>query len=162
VIRRVRSAGEEGFAAGGEALAFGVLVFVIGTLLVVNAWGVIDAKLAASAAAREAARVAVEAPGTMNAGEVGAAASATVQQVLVGLGKDAGRLVDVELGAEQTAPDAPLSRCQRVTVTVTYRVPTIVLPWVGGLGNGFRVVGSHSELVDPFRSGLPGEARCGR
>ena len=47
---------EQGFVAGGEVLPFGVLIFVLGTLLLVNAWAVIDAKFAVSSASREAAR----------------------------------------------------------------------------------------------------------
>ena len=43
-------------------LPFGLLTFVVGTLLVANAWGVVDAKLAVTSAAREAVRAYVEAP----------------------------------------------------------------------------------------------------
>ncbi len=43
-------------------LPFGVLIFVVGALLVTNAWGVVDAEIAADAAAREAVRTYVEAP----------------------------------------------------------------------------------------------------
>ena len=48
--------------AGIEALFFGLLVLVFGTLVVANAWGVIDAKLSAAGAAREAARAFVQTP----------------------------------------------------------------------------------------------------
>ncbi len=58
---KVDAAGDAG-QAGLEAVLFGVLVFVLGTMLVVNAWAVVDAKLAATSAAREAARSYVEAP----------------------------------------------------------------------------------------------------
>ncbi|MBA2283441.1 MAG: hypothetical protein H0W25_19710, partial [Acidimicrobiia bacterium] len=47
---------ERGQMGGIEALPFGLLIFVVGALLVANAWAVIDAKLAVTAAAREAAR----------------------------------------------------------------------------------------------------------
>ena len=43
-----------------EVLPFGFLMFVSVTLLLANAWAVIDAKLAVSAAAREAVRAYVE------------------------------------------------------------------------------------------------------
>ena len=52
--------GERGAIGGIEVLPIGFLLFVVGLLLVVNVWSVIDAKLAAGAAAREAARTAVE------------------------------------------------------------------------------------------------------
>ena len=58
---RRRCADERGAVGGIEVLPLGMLVLVVGTLLVVNAWAVVDAKLAASAAAREAARAYVEA-----------------------------------------------------------------------------------------------------
>ncbi|MBO0732079.1 MAG: hypothetical protein J2P57_22655, partial [Acidimicrobiaceae bacterium] len=59
---RPRRDSEEGFAGGAEGLLFGLLIFVAGTLLVANAWSVVETKLAADAAAREAARSYVGAP----------------------------------------------------------------------------------------------------
>ena len=53
---------DRGQVAGIEVLPFGFLVLVAGTLLVVNAWAVVDAKFAVDAAVREAARAYVEAP----------------------------------------------------------------------------------------------------
>ena len=65
-MRRARPATRtrwtESGQAGIEVLPFGLLTFVVGALLVANAWAVIDAKLAVSAAAREATRAFVEAP----------------------------------------------------------------------------------------------------
>ena len=52
---------EAGQAGGLEGIAFGLLIFVLGTLLIANAWAVVDTKLAVTAAAREAARAFVEA-----------------------------------------------------------------------------------------------------
>jgi hypothetical protein len=53
------------------------------------------------------------------------------------------------------------ARCSRVTISVTYPAPLVELPFVGRLGSGVSVRSEHSELVDPFRSGLPGTALCG-
>jgi len=39
----------------------GCLVFVVATMLVINAWGVVDARMAAEAVARQIARTLVEA-----------------------------------------------------------------------------------------------------
>lgn len=143
---------EEDGLGGAEALIFGVLIFVVGTLLVVNAWGVIDAKMAASASAREATRVLVEAP---EGAPVTAIARQVVTETLAGHGKDPARLV----GAPTV--DGAIARCARIRVDVRYRVPTITVPWIGGLGSGqLEVRGSHTEVVDPFRSGLGGEAAC--
>ena len=53
---------DRGQVAGIEAIPFGILLFVIGALLIANAWAVIDVKMAVTSAAREAARTYVEAP----------------------------------------------------------------------------------------------------
>ncbi|MGZ4694068.1 MAG: hypothetical protein ACXWA3_10620, partial [Acidimicrobiales bacterium] len=47
---------DRGQLAGIEVLPFGVLVFVVGALLITNAWAVVDAKIAVDAASREAVR----------------------------------------------------------------------------------------------------------
>ena len=139
---------ERGAVGGLEAIPFGFLVFVVAVLLVANAWAVVDAKVAVTAAAREAARTWVEGDGTPDAAADAAA------EALRGHGRDPQRL-DLEL-------DAPtgFGRCAAVVVRATYRVPALPLPWIGGFGDGFDVSARHSERVDPFRDGLPGEARC--
>ena len=58
-----RCRGDDGFVGGTEGILFGVVVFVFGTLILFNAWAVIDAKMAVSSAARETARTLVEGPG---------------------------------------------------------------------------------------------------
>jgi CBS domain containing-hemolysin-like protein len=150
--------------AGVEVLPLAVLVFVIGTLLAVNCWAVIDAKLATDAAAREATRHFVEADVT-DATAVGGAESASVAAGLAALaahGRDPSRasLRLSALGGGPGAGDgaAGFSRCARATFTASYEVPALTLPWVGGFGRAFEVRSSHSELVDPFRDGVPGEA----
>jgi len=141
---------EAGQVGGLEAVVFGVLVFVVGTLVVVNAWGVIDAKLAAGAAAREAARAFVEAD---NAGDSSAAARDAATESIRGLGRDPARMtIRVVSGT--------FSRCERVTVEVRYPVPLLVVPWVGHAGSGFTAAARYSEVVDPYRGGLAGRARC--
>jgi hypothetical protein len=60
----------------------------------------------------------------------------------------------------------PFYRCARVVVEVSYDVPTVSLPW--GIGFGGTVMTAravHSEVVDPYRRGVPlapgeSEARC--
>lgn len=142
---------ENGQLGGIEGLVFGVLIFVFGTLLVANAWGVIDAKLATTAAAREAARTFVEA-GSEDDGA--RAAEDAARQAIVAQGRRWER-------ARITRPDETgFGRCQRVTIQVTYDVPLIAVPLLGQAGHGLTVTSRHSEIVDPYRSGLPGEARC--
>ena len=55
-----RCRGDAGQVGGIEALPFGLLVFVVGALLIANAWAVVDAKFATDAAARQAVRTFVE------------------------------------------------------------------------------------------------------
>ncbi|CAN5280519.1 hypothetical protein BH18ACT4_BH18ACT4_02470 [soil metagenome] len=137
--------------AGIEALPFGVLIFVVGSLIVANAWAVVDAKVAVVAAAREAARTYVEStdPAT---GEHNAVQAA--EDALAGHGRASERL-DLDI-------DDPggLRRCERVEVTARYPVPALTVPWVGSFGEGFVVRATHSEVVDPFRDGLSGAADC--
>jgi len=143
---------EAGQVAGIEVIPFGMLVFLVGTLVVANVWAFFDAKATASAAAREATRAYVEAP---SAADADAAARSAATAAVVAMGRDPER---VTLKVES---DGGFARCRRVTSEATYAVPFIRLPWIGGLGNATNAVGRHSEIVDPFRSGVPGEARCG-
>jgi hypothetical protein len=143
---------EDGQVGGVEGVVFGVLVFVLGTLVVANAWGVIDAKSSASAAAREATRAFVES----SAGSEDAAfaeAEAAARDTIEGYGRDPEKLVVV-------AEAASLRRCGRVTIRTEYPVPLVSLPILGRHGHGFTAVGRHSEIVDPFRSGLADRDAC--
>jgi hypothetical protein len=143
-MRRWRQ--EHGFVGGFEALPFGFLVFLAGTLVIVNAWAVYDCHLAASAAAREAVRAFVESEGPDGAAlEAGEAAA---EEALTGHGKSVGRM-------DMSWTGAHLARCQPVTVTVTYDVPTIAIPMLGAFGGGvIRTSSKHTEIVDPYRRGL--------
>jgi hypothetical protein len=142
---------ESGQVAGIEAIPFGLLVFVVGVLLVTNAWAVIDAKMTVASASREAARAYVEAE---RAGDAPAAAQTAAHEVVRAGGRDPGRL-------QLTSPASGFARCQRVTFVAEYPVPAITLPWIGGFGHGFTARARHSELVDPYRSGVPlGADRC--
>ena len=141
---------ERGQIGGIEAVTFGVLIFVVGTLVIANAWGVVDAKLAAGAAAREGARAYVEAPSAVQADtDALAAARAAIE----GHGRSIDRMEDPII-------DGAFARCERIRVSVSYRVPLISIPLLGRTGSGFTVTARHSEIVDPYRSGLPGASTC--
>lgn len=149
---------DRGFVAGSEALIFGVLICVIGTLVVVNGWAVVDARFVASAVAREAARAMVEAPaGTDLEAVAGEAAAAVVRAH----GRD-----PASLTLTVTGPSAP-SRCASVEVRATILVMPISVPLparrnggaTGGSG-AYAVHASYSEVVDPFRAGLPAGLEC--
>ncbi len=148
-----RMAGERGQVGGIEVLPFGVLIFVVGALLVANAWGVVDAEIAADSAARQAVRTYVEAP---DAATGDAQARAVATATLAGHGRQPG-LATIRI---TRADDAPFARCVPATVEVDYPVPAIRLPWIGGYGHAFDLRAHHTELIDPYRSGLPGQATC--
>ena len=141
---------ERGQVGGIEGLVFGVLIFVFGTLVVANAWGVIDAKLATTAAAREAVRTYVEASSADVAEREALDAS---DAAIVAHGRRTGR-------SHATLVEGGFHRCDRVTIQVSYDVPLIAIPLLGQAGNGITVTSRHSEVVDPYRSGLPGTAAC--
>lgn len=128
-----------------EVIPFGILTFVVGALLVANAWAVIDAKMAVSAAAREATRAFVEAPVD---GDPLALADAAARSAIAGAGRDPAKLTLTPL-------EAVFERCETVRYEASYQVPAVRVPWVGGFGAGFTATARHAEVVDPYRSGLP-------
>jgi len=145
-----RCRGDRGQVGGIEALPFGLLIFVVGTLLIANAWAVVDAKFATDAAARQAVHTFVEAD---DPGLARASARAAGLAAIAAHGRDAGRATVQPVG------EAVLARCERVTYEAVYEVPALSLPFIGGYGRApFRVRSAHSELVDPFRSGVAGSA----
>lgn len=147
-MRRAR--GDAGFVGGADALIFGVLVFVVGALLVVNLWATVAAKVAVTGAAHEGVRAYVEA-----ADEVSALRSAdrAATEVLAAHHRRMAGPIEIE---------GVFERCARVTVTVHAEVPAISLGWLGGLGQR-TVTARASELVDPYRSAadLPEGDGCG-
>lgn len=148
-----RFRGDCGQVGGIEVIPFGILTFVIAMLVIANAWAVIDADLSTTSAAREAVRAFVEAPDEESA-QIRAASAA--QQAFQGQGRSTGA---TSLSISYTGSRG-WSRCSRVTVTVHHPVHAIRVPLIGGFGHGFDVVASQSEVIDPFRSGLPGDAQC--
>ena len=135
-----------------EVIPFGLLTFVVGTLLVANAWAVIDAKMAVSAAAREATRAFVEAPAD---GDPLALADSAARSAIAGAGRDPAKLTLTPL-------EAVFERCETVRYEASYQVPAVQVPWVGGFGAGFTATARHAEVVDPYRSGLPSSGNgCG-
>jgi len=144
--RSMPAGGEAGFVGGAEGLAFGVLVFVAGTLVVAGAWGAIDAKMATATAAREAARAFVEAPDA-------ATAARRAREAAAGAMAQDGRSLD----RVRVRVDGTFERCARVTAEVAYRAPFIRVPGISGTGHGLTVTARHSEIVDPYRSGVSGE-----
>ncbi len=150
--RRLRIRRDEaGQLAGAEVLPFGFLVFVVGVLLVANAWAVVDAKMAVTSAAREATRAYVESPA---GSDPLARADEAARLAVRGAGRNPSRLALVPL-------DADFHRCAEVRFEARYRVSLVTVPLVGGYGRGVTATARHAEVVDPFRSGVPrGGRRC--
>ena len=145
-------ADDSGQVGGIEVLPFGLLIFVVGSLLVVNAWAVIDCKLAVDGATREAVRTYVES----DPGDASRDSEDVARAAIAAHGRDANKLRYDPPAVQGGA----FRRCARVTVTAHYPVPMITLPIIGGRGAGFTVTSTHSELIDPYRSDVPGEAAC--
>jgi hypothetical protein len=142
--------GRERGSAGAEVLPFCVLIFVFGTLLLVNAWGVIDAKFAVTSAAREAARTYAESDGG-HAGE--AAATQAAEDAIRSYGRTPSRM-------ELSEPQGAFVRCGEVTYTASYPVPALKIPVIGGFGEAFDVTSSHTTRIDRLRAGLGAESAC--
>ena len=152
--RSDRCRGERGTVGGVEAIPFGLLLFVAGTLLIANAWAVIDAKMGTSTAAREASRFLVESNGDAG-GAIAVGNTAFENQV----GTLERLSSDISIAGLGPGPDS-FVRCARVTVTYTYETPVVSIPFIGGWGSGIDVTSTHSELVDPLRGGLGEESVC--
>lgn len=142
---------QRGAVGGVEVLPFALLVFVAGSLLVANAWAVVDAKLTVEAAAREAGRAYVEV-GDPEAAQ--GAAHRAAREVVEAAGRDPDRLELVDNRSRYV-------RCAVIEHRTSYRVPTVTVPFVGGFGRGLTVHGHHREVLDPFGAGLGEEHSCG-
>lgn len=141
---------DESGLVGAEVLPFVALVFIVGTLVFAQAWAALDAKLAATAGAREAARSFVEHPGPGTSDAVDAAVAAG-SGAISGYGIDGARGIDA-VGRPR------LRRCEQVTFEARQEVPRLAF---GQMRRSPMIVRARaSEMVDPFRHGLGGRAPC--
>ena len=81
-------------------------------------------------------------------------------EALAAHGREPSRSTVELTGLESPDGQAGFTRCARATFTASYDVPVLNLPWVGGFGPGLDVTSRHSELIDPFRDGVPGSAEA--
>jgi hypothetical protein len=133
--------------AGAEVLFFAFVILLSLTLVIVNAWAVIDAKFMVTGSAREGAHAYIE------SADQDTARSAAVRSADAAITRAGGRL-DRRVA---TQVDGFFERCGRVTVTVRYRIPSVRVPALGFSLGTREVSSSHTEIVDPYRSGLAGE-----
>ena len=135
-----------------EVLAPAVLVGLAGTLLLVQAWAVLDARLAVQGAAHAAGRAYVaEARPASAATRAHEAASLAY----AGAGQDP-RALRLEI----VAPPGAVQRCAVVRFIAVASVPSLRLPFLGRFGPPVTVRGRDAQLVEPFRARRPGSVRC--
>jgi hypothetical protein len=148
VKRRTDLRSDAGFIGGTEVLPFGILIFVAGTLMIMNLWAVLDTKMAVNGASREGARAVAE---SNDDADARAKAGTTAVEALTTHGRTPNG------GVAVTYDGAGWRPCARATVTVTQNVPLINLPFIGAMGGPtMPVVSTHTELVDPYRSRTTG------
>ena len=133
--------GERGAVAGLEGVMLGVLVLVTGTLLVVNAWGVLQSRRTLDGAAREYLRAYTQAD------DAAAAESAGRRALLDVLDGERGSAAGVRIDAPDRSTFGP---CATATVTLSSTVPAARLPFVGAMASTTIRV-THTELVDAHR-----------
>jgi len=148
---RRRRWNDDGQVGGIEGLLFGVAVFALGSLFIANVWAVVDARFAAASAAREATRTFVESRGPLDRALL--ESEEVAERTISGYGRDPHKMSLVP-------EEAALRRCSRVTFRVEYPVPLVSIPLIGRYGRGFTASARHSEIVDPYRSGLRDRTSC--
>lgn len=138
---------EGGFVAGAESLIFGVVIFVLGTIVVLNAWSALDARFAAAAAARDAVRAVVQAPA---GSDLAAVAESAAVAAFAGHGREPAGLEVIWIG-DGDGPQR--ARCGEVRFRVETTVDVVLLPrWSSP--PSFQVSALHAELVESYRAGI--------
>jgi hypothetical protein len=123
-------------------LPLGFLVFVVSSIMILNAWTAVDAWMAVSTASREGARVFVES----DADDAWPRAQDRIATVMENYGR-------ADRTAPPAAPTTAFERCAVVTVRVGYELAFISLPFFEDFGSLTTIEASHSERIDPYRSG---------
>ena len=136
-------------AAGAEALALGSIVLVVATLLVVNAWAVLDTRTALESATREYLRAYTEADSPGAAAHDGERSARTVLD-------ERPALADIV----QLSPPDPgaFGPCAPAMVTMSAEVPAVRIPFiVDGWGRHIVTVRAV-ELIDAHQEMTRGAA----
>lgn len=132
---------DRGVLAGADILLFGLIGIVFTSIVILNAWVVVDTSLAVSAAAREGARTFVES----EPGEAETNSRAAMEEVMSQYGHDAG---DTTFSISNTG----FTRCAEVTATANQQIDLLFVPIFGDFGS-HTITATHTERIDPFRSG---------
>ena len=133
--------------AGLDGLLFGSLILLGGTVLIVNAWSVIETRQALDGAAREYLRAYTEAPDPRSAvSDADAAARASLA--------GGNRRLDVRIRPPDTATFGP---CALASVELSADVAAARIPFVGEFGST-QVSVAHTEMIDAHREVTSGAA----
>jgi Flp pilus assembly pilin Flp len=139
-VRLVRDESGAAYAAVEMVLVLGLILLpLLAGIAQLPRW--VDAVSAADLAAQEAARRYVLAD---SAAEGVVAAESVVATIVANRGMDVGAV-------EQVVINGVLARGETVTVTVTLRVPPVVLPGVGPVGGTAGLSRSATERVEDYR-----------
>ena len=138
----------EGGQAGAEVIVGGIVLLIAVTLVLTNVWVVLDTKMAAGEAARTAAQAYVE---ENSSGTALAVATAAAERQLA---PRFGRAWRIEPLVTRFA------RCEPIDMRVEITVGLIAVPFLGSIGGHKTVSSTHRTRIDPYRSGVPGEAAC--
>jgi hypothetical protein len=141
--RTRRAHGERGQAAGIETIPLGVLVFISGTLLIVNAWAIVTNRSTADSLAREYLRAYTKESSRPDAL---AAGQRVVDAILHAHG--------IPRGRARIEPPTQWLACAPAIVTVHLSVPEVRAPFLGGFGTT-EIVVTHRDRLDGYRAGLP-------
>lgn len=131
--------GERGMAAGAEALALGCIVLVVASVLVVNAWAVLDTRTALESAAREYLRAYTEADSP------GAAAGQGRRSARMVLDERPALAADVRISPPEPDTFGP---CAPALVTLSAEVPAIRIPFIDHRWGRHTVTVRAVELID--------------
>lgn len=133
---------ERGAMAGGEALAFSVLILLAGSLVITHVWSVIETRVALDVAAREYLRAytrQTEHHTAAIAGEHAARGALTARGT---------PLTSLRISPPEATRFGP---CGRATVTLGAAVLNSTVPFMGKIaGSDVRVV--HEDLIPAHRA----------
>ena len=135
-----RQPDERGQVGGVESIPFGVLVFIVGTLIAVNGWAWLSTHRAADSIAREYLRTYTEQHSETEA----RAAASDVAGIII---------ESRSISPDRVTINAPTTHepCELAEVTVAIAIPAMRLPFITNLG-ARTVAVTHVERMDPYRS----------
>lgn len=144
----MRTKSQRGAVAGLDALMFGTLILLAGTLAVIHLWSIVETRTALDTAAREYLRSYTAARSGPDAVEAGGRA---VDEVL--------RQRRTPLHDLRVRPPDPLlfGPCESATVHLSARISGVRLPFLADIGSTTVEV-TATELVPAHRELLAGPA----